>query len=72
LFEPTWDGKQLDRQGDDLDKGDPNALEFDPLINAQVILAHKDGDMMTTVFGQKRDVNGNLVGHKHKVPTLDS
>jgi hypothetical protein len=28
--------------------------------------------MMATVFGQKRDANGNLIGHKHKVPTLHS
>ncbi len=45
--------------------------EFDPLVRAEVILPHKDGDMMAKVIGQKRDSAGNLVGHKHKILVLD-
>jgi hypothetical protein len=55
-----------------LDAEDPNAWGFDALVKAKVNLKHKDKDMMATVFGQKRDANGNLIGHKHKVPTLHS
>jgi hypothetical protein len=72
LFEPPGDGG-TPNQDDELDEEDyPDACGFDPLIQAQVILAHKGRDMMATVVGQKRDANGNLVGRKHKIPVLDS
>ena len=45
---------------------------FDPLVQAEVILPHKGGDMMAKVVGRKRDAAGNLVGRKHKLPVLDS
>jgi hypothetical protein len=72
LFEPPGDGG-TPNQDDKLDEeDDPDAQGFDPLIRAQVILAHKGGDMMATVVGRKRDANGNLVGQKHEIPVLDS
>jgi hypothetical protein len=45
---------------------------FDPMVNAEVILPHKEGDMLATVKCHKRDGNGNFVGRKHKNPVLDS
>jgi len=45
---------------------------FDPLIRTEVILPHRDGDMIARIIGCKRDSAGNLVGYKHKIPVLDS
>jgi hypothetical protein len=45
---------------------------FDPIISAQVILPHGDGDMIANVLGRKRNSDGNLVGRRHKNPILDS
>ena len=54
------------------DEDDTNAPGFDPLVNAQVILPHKGSDMMAKVLGRKRNADGNLIGRKHRIPTLDS
>jgi hypothetical protein len=45
---------------------------FDPLISAQLVLPHKEGDMMAKATKRKRDSAGNLVGRKHQIPPLDS
>ena len=57
-------------QDEDLD--DVDGRDFDPLICAEVILPHKGGDMMAKVIGCKHDANGNLVGQKNQIPTMDS
>ena len=57
---------------DEADFEDPDTPGFDPLVRAQVILPHKGGDMMATVMGRKRDLDGNLIGRKHNIPVLDS
>jgi hypothetical protein len=59
-------------QDNKLDMEDPNMPAFDPLVKEQVILPNKGGDMMATVVGQKRDLDGNLIGRKHHIPVLDS
>jgi len=42
------------------------------LVQAEVILPHKGGDMMAKVVRCKHHAAGNLVGRKHKLPVLDS
>ncbi len=42
------------------------------LIPLEVILPHKGGDMMVKVLGQKHDADGNLVGCRNHIPTMDS
>jgi hypothetical protein len=69
VFEPTVGNEQSDPNDDPDPADDPDARGFDPLVRAQVILAHKEGDMMATVLGRKRDADGNMVGRKHKIPT---
>jgi hypothetical protein len=54
---------------DELNMEDPDTLGFDPLVKAQVILPHIGGDNMATVVGQKRDLDGNLIGSKHCIPS---
>lgn len=44
----------------------------DMLINAQVLIARGDRHEMATVKHRKRNNDGNLIGRKHKLPTLDS
>jgi hypothetical protein len=56
----------------ELDMEDPDTPGFDPLVKAQVILLHKGGDVMAMVVGQKRDLDGNLIGRKHRIQVLDS
>jgi len=68
LFVPVPEGGLP--QDEDLD--DVDGRDFDPLICAEVILPHKGGDMMAKVIGCKRDANGNLVGWKNHIPTMDS
>jgi hypothetical protein len=71
IFEPMEDGN-VSIHDDELDMEDPDTPGFDPLVKAQVILPHKGGDMMATVVvGQKRDLDGNLIGRKHHIPVLD-
>ena len=72
IFEATPDG--ILPTDEDLEE-DPNGPSFDPLIvsKAQVVLPHKEGDMMIAVdIKRKRDANGNLVGRKQRFPRLDS
>jgi len=69
IFEATPDG--ILPTDEDLEE-DPNGPSFDPLIKAQVVLPHKEGDMIAVVIKRKRDANGNLVGRKHRFPRLDS
>jgi hypothetical protein len=45
---------------------------FDPIISAQVILPHGDGDMIANVLGRKQNSDGNLIGCHHMSPILDS
>jgi hypothetical protein len=46
---------------------------FDPIISAQVILPHGDGDMIANVLGRKRNSDGNFGAcRRHKNPILDS
>jgi hypothetical protein len=71
IFEPMQDGN-VSVHDNELDMEDPNTLGFDPLVKAQFILPHKGGDMMATVVGRKRDLDGNLIGRKHCIPVLDS
>ncbi len=46
--------------------------DFDPLIHAEIILPHKGSDMMAKVLGWKPDADSNLVGHKNRIPTMDT
>jgi hypothetical protein len=66
---PDGSGPPVDEEEDGEDTESPF---FDPLVRAEVILPHKDGNMMAKVVGCKQDLNGNLVGRKHKIPILDS
>jgi len=61
-------GLPLDEDLDDHVDGQ----DFDPLIHAEVILLHKGSDMMAKVLGQKQDADGNLVGRKNCIPTMDT
>ena len=49
-----------------------SGVGHDPVINAEVILPRGDAHERGTVIGRKRDSDGNLVGRKHRIPTLDS
>jgi len=60
---PTADGFEDDKV---------EGKDFDPLIHTEVILLHKGGNMMAEVLGWKHDTNGNLVGCRNHVPTMDS
>jgi len=60
---PTDDGFEEDKV---------EVKDFDPLICAEVILLHKGGNMMAKVLGQKCDADGNLVGCRNCIPTMDS
>mmetsp|Transcript_11237 Transcript_11237/g.16168 ORF Transcript_11237/g.16168 Transcript_11237/m.16168 type:complete len:1367 (+) Transcript_11237:2028-6128(+) len=44
----------------------------DPLLQAEVILARGDQAAIAKVKHRKRNSDGNLIGRKHKIPTLDS
>ena len=44
----------------------------DPLLQAQIILPRGDRAAVAKVKHRKRNSDGNLVGRKHKIPTLDS
>jgi hypothetical protein len=68
------DGILMHRDLEEPDKQDAvGARGFDPLIPAEVILPHREGDMIAAeVIGRKHNVNGNLVGRAHKNPLLDS
>eukprot|EP00590_Aulacoseira_subarctica_P011644 CAMPEP_0172424146 /NCGR_PEP_ID=MMETSP1064-20121228/21716_1 /TAXON_ID=202472 /ORGANISM="Aulacoseira subarctica , Strain CCAP 1002/5" /LENGTH=1711 /DNA_ID=CAMNT_0013165931 /DNA_START=811 /DNA_END=5943 /DNA_ORIENTATION=- len=44
----------------------------DMLINAQVILPRGDRNELATVKHRKRNTDGNLIGRKHRIPSLDS
>mmetsp|Transcript_5420 Transcript_5420/g.7995 ORF Transcript_5420/g.7995 Transcript_5420/m.7995 type:complete len:667 (+) Transcript_5420:1119-3119(+) len=44
----------------------------DPLLQAEVILQHGDHAAIAKVKHRKRNSDGNLIGRKHKIPTLDS
>jgi len=57
---------------DGFEEDEVEGKDFDPLIHAEVILLHKGGDMMAKVLGRKRDADGNLVGCRNYVPTMDS
>jgi len=70
LFVPVADGKLPTDDG--FEEDEVEGKDFDPLIRAEVILPHKEGDMMAKVLGRKRDADGNLVGCKNRVPTMDS
>jgi hypothetical protein len=43
----------------------PDGRGFDPMIRAEVILPHKEGDMVAVVQGRKRDANGHRIGCRH-------
>jgi len=60
---PTDDGFEEDKV-----KG----KDFDPLIEAKVILLHKGGNMMAKVLRWKHDADGNLVGCRNHIPTMES
>jgi hypothetical protein len=62
VFDPTPVDGSVPIPDDDNDVEDPaDTPGFDPLVRAQVILTHKERDMMATVLGRKRDANGNLI-----------
>jgi len=44
----------------------------DPLLQATVLLTRGDRAEAATVKHRKRNNEGNLIGRKHKIPTLDS
>ena len=44
----------------------------DPVLNATVVLPRGDQAEVATVKCRKRNNDGNLIGRKHKIPTLDS
>jgi hypothetical protein len=44
----------------------------DPLLQAEVILPRGDHAAIAKVKHRKRNSDGNLIGRKHKIPTLDS
>jgi len=44
----------------------------DPLLQAEIILARGDHAAVAKVKHRKRNSDGNLVGRKHRIPTLDS
>jgi hypothetical protein len=71
LFVPVPNGGGLP-EGEGFEEEAEDGRGFDPLISAQLVLPHKEGDMMAKVIKRKRDSAGNLVGRKHRIPTLDS
>jgi hypothetical protein len=50
----------------------PHLHHLEPLINAQVYLAHGDRFEIAKVIGRKRNAEGLFVGRKHSNPILDS
>jgi hypothetical protein len=72
VFDPTSVDGLVPIPYDDNNMEDPDTPGFDPLVKAQVVLTHKEGDMMATVLSCKQDADGNLIGRKHRIPALDS
>jgi hypothetical protein len=64
------DGEGLTAEEDLED--DPDGRGFDPMIRAEIIVPHRECNMVAIVQGCKRDANGNSVERKHKNPVLCS